>query len=86
MGEISKASFVEELKNFYINVAGNPEGISDLIYVRVGHDEFVYVSWKSFSQKRFCVTGDSLGAIMNDFCRFMSNQDSYRWLSRDEMV
>lgn len=82
-----KANFVEELKNFYINVVGNQELISDMHYskeVREGTDyEYVYVTF-TCGQKRFSVWGDNNQGILMDFIRFLKNFDQYKWLREEE--
>lgn len=85
---MSKADFVEELKNFYMNVIGNPEGIEDLRYIEFPQidREYVYVLWRSGAQQRFSVWGDNEQGITKDFFRFLDNHDHYGWLKPEERI
>lgn len=79
-----KARFVKKLQLFYIRDCGNAETIKRLDYVfdEEAGTEFVYVSYQSYSQRRFNVRYDSYQDIVADFFTFLedSQQKKYFWL------
>lgn len=80
---MSKEDFVEELKEFYMNVVGNQECIVDMHYETENGREYVYVSYVGsgrFEQKRFSVWGDNEQGILIDFAKFLQNTDAYPWI------
>lgn len=80
-----KATFVDELFRFYMNLVTPNDDIIDMSYVRDISGEWVYVTFKApDSQKRFSVSGDSTRGILLDFARFLTYQGEYRWLQKDE--
>lgn len=82
---MSKADFVEELSNFYINCVGNPIGIESLSYFKdSNNDEWIYVHCAGGSEKRVNVSGDSNNGMLIDFMNFLGNRDSFRWISKND--
>ena len=81
---MDKASFVEELWQFYKNVVGNELEIVDMTYVTDGALEYVYVTFGAGSQKRFSVWGDNRQGILADFGKFIARYDDYPWLRQEE--
>lgn len=81
-----KAQFVKKLQALYINDCGNPEGIKRLDYVRDEDtgNEFVYISFDSFSQKRIFVNGSNEQGILLDFCNCIDHFNHYFWLKPNE--
>ena len=75
-----KAQFVKSLEAFYKKECRNVETIHRLDYVEEDFEEWVYVTYQSYSQKRFCVTGDSEQDILTDFVKYLQNYDAYDWL------
>lgn len=79
-----RANFIKKLQLFYIRDCGNGEDIKRLDYVfdDEAESEFVYVSYESYSQRRFSIKGDSKDAILKDFADFLSDaqQRKYFWL------
>lgn len=73
-----KEVFVERLCDFFVSNVSTQ--IENMTYAREGFEEYVYVSFRSGSRKRFCITGDSNQAILKDFVKFLSNFDDYKWL------
>lgn len=73
-----KMVFVERLCDFYVTNVSTQ--VVNMTYAREGFEEYVYVSFRSGSRKRFCVTGDSNEAILKDFVKFLSDFDNYKWL------
>lgn len=80
---LAKYDFVDALAKFYIATTGSPDQISDLSYVQ-DRGEWVYVTYESGDQKRFCVTGDSDHGILIDFAKFLRYSDDYEWLRESE--
>lgn len=75
-----KKVFVERLCDFYCTNVNPQFGIESMEYTKEGPEEFVYVSFRSGSYKRFCVTADSNQGIFKDFVKFLNDFDSYSWL------
>lgn len=77
-----KAHFVKKLQLFYKRDCENPEGIKrlDYVYSDEAGTEFIYVTYKSESQKRIFVGCDSKQQMLMDFCHFLDNADHYFWL------
>ena len=82
MAEIrSKADFVDELFNFYTKVVDPNSDIVDMFYEHIdGHEEWVYVTYSTGAQKRFCVTCDNRKGILSDFNRFIQHPNDFGWL------
>lgn len=84
---MSKGLFVESLKDFYKHVVGNQEGIDDMTYIEDEYEnEWVYVSFGRYSQKRFSVNGDNNQGILKDFVNFLNHKDRFEWLDREECI
>lgn len=66
---MSKASFVKAFSDFLKENVSYYEDMNGLVYVEKEGDEWVYINYRSYSQKRICVTADSEKAIMTDFFR-----------------
>lgn len=79
-----KARFVKKLQTFYIRDCGNAEDIKRLDYVFDAEEgtEFVYVSYQSYSQRRFNVRYNSYQEIAAEFFDFLedTHQKKYFWL------
>lgn len=75
-----KKVFVERLCDFYCTNVSSQFGIESMDYIREGHEEFVYVSFRSGSRKKFCVTADSNEGILKDFIKFLNDFNNYQWL------
>ena len=80
---LNKFDFVQSLLEFYLECVGNPEQVADMSYVQNG-GEWIYVTFESGDQKRFCVNGDSNQGILQDFCKFLRYFDDYEWLRESE--
>lgn len=78
-----KYAFVKHLQKFYREMVGNPETIKRLDYFYDGMRERVFVTYDSYSQKYFDVSGDSFQGIMIDFSRFLHNPNKYDWIIPD---
>ena len=77
-----KARFVKKLQQFYIDDCKNPETIKrlDYVYDEESENEFIYVSFRTHSQKRIYVAGRNQQGMLMDFTRFLANMDSFYWL------
>ncbi len=75
-----KKVFVERLCDFYCTNVNPQFGIESMAYTKEGPEEFVYVSFRTGSYKRFCVTADSNQGIFKDFVKFLNDFDSCSWL------
>ncbi|HOY90359.1 MAG TPA: hypothetical protein PK891_01430 [Bacteroidales bacterium] len=66
---MSKAAFVKAFSDFLKENVPYYEDIDGLVYVEKKGDEWVYVNYRSYSQKRINVAADSETGIMIDFFR-----------------
>ena len=81
-----KERFIKKMQLFYQRDCRNVETIWHLNYLHNEEDgsEFVYVTYESYSQKRFCVTGSNEQGMLIDFVHFLEHQDRYAWLTKAE--
>lgn len=76
-----KARFVKKLQNFYQKECRNIETIKRLDYLHTEQgSEFVYVTYNSNAQKRFCVTADNEQGIAKDFFKYLDHVEEQLWL------
>ncbi len=64
---MSKEAFVKEFSKFLKENVPYYHDINGLVYAEKDGEEWVYCNYRSYSQKRVCVTADSEKAIMTDF-------------------
>lgn len=62
----NKQEFVKSLENL-LKLSREFCDLEALEYVKKGHEEYVYIIYKGFLQKRICVSGDSCLGILIDF-------------------
>lgn len=79
-----KSNFVKRFQKLIKNHTSEYSDIENIVYVvDKDNNEWIYVIYKSDSQKRINVNADSCSAIMDDFLARLHEMD---WLSRDEFV
>lgn len=84
----SKADFVKDLEKFYLESGIDKGfGIVALDYHKEenGH-EWVYVTFSSYSQKKFSVTADNERGIFIDFGKFLADFNRIDWLMPSECI
>jgi len=80
-----KAQYVEELRIFYTEKTVVYNDIADMFYAIEDGNEWVYVTYKTDSQKRFCVNGMNKRGILWEFVKFLHYFDDYMWIMPGEM-
>lgn len=82
---IEKVQFVEDLREFYTNKVITYNDIADMFYAIEDGNEWVYVTYKTDSQKRFSVNGMNNRGIMWEFNKFLHYFDDYMWIMPGDM-
>ena len=80
---MSKKEFVKEFSDFLLKNVPYFEDINGLVYVHNSEGEWIYVNYRSYSQKRIDVTADSEVAMMRDFFKYI---DEAPWLDVDQDI
>lgn len=62
----NKQEFVKSLESL-LKLSREFFDLEALEYVKKDHEEYVYIIYKGFLQKRICVSGDSCIGILTDF-------------------
>lgn len=62
----NKQEFVKSLESL-LRLSREFCDLEALEYVKKDHEEYVYIIYKGFTQKRICVSGDSCIGILVDF-------------------
>lgn len=71
---MSKQEFVREFSNFLLNNVPYFGDVNGLVYIENDEGEWIYVNYRSHSQKRIYVTADSEYAMMKDFFRYIESE------------
>jgi len=77
---MTKTQFVKEFSKFLKNNVSEFQDLKSLVYVEDKDHEWLYVNYKSYSQKRINISMDSDYGIMLDFFK---NVEDTPWLIED---
>lgn len=74
---MNKAVFVKNFSDFMIQNVPAFDGVKSLVYVNDGNNEWVYINFNTYSQKRINVNYDSEVAIIKDV---LKNYEDAPWI------
>lgn len=79
----NKKEFIKKLHNLISENTAEYSDITDMTYVQQDNMEWLYVSYKSHSQKRINISSDSCSQILKDF---VNKVEETPWLRPSEMI